>query len=145
MVEPIPASKSETHKSVPVIRVLVVDDSLAVRQYMKTKLASLSSDFDLDVDLADSGEDALQKVAVTAYDLVFLDVVMPGMSGHDVCRRIKQIRKTRVAMLSSLKSQQDHESGHIAGCDNYLTKPPEDADLQAVLRIVSLRKTIGLG
>lgn len=132
--------------STPLLRILVVDDSLAVRQYMKTKLASLSVDYDLDVDLAASGEEAIEKVSDADFDLVFLDVVMPGLGGHETCRRIKQIRKkTRVAMLSSLKSVGDHENGHLSGCDNYLTKPPEYPDIQAVLRIVALRKSIGLG
>lgn len=125
------------------IRILVVDDSAAVRQYLAVKLEQLADDsFHVDIDMASSGEEAVEHVLETPYDLVFLDVVMPGMGGHEACRRIKGIRKTRVAMLSSLKSQTDHQEGHIAGCDNYLTKPPRDADLQAVLRIVYLRKSI---
>jgi len=125
------------------MRVLVVDDSLAVRQYMSTKLRQLAGDsFDIEIEQAASGEEAVSKVEAAPYDLVFLDVVMPGMGGHEACRRIKAIRKTRVAMLSSLKSQGDHKEGHIAGCDNYLTRPPQDGDLQAVLRIMYLRKSI---
>lgn len=126
------------------LNILVVDDSSSVRQYMKAKLEALSCDFQVDVDLADCGEAAVRCVEEKIYDIVFLDVVMPGMGGHEACKRIKQIRKTRVAMLSSLKSQADHQAGHVAGCDNYLTKPPQDSDLQAVLRIVSLRKAIAL-
>lgn len=125
------------------MHILVVDDSAAVRQYMSSKLAQLAGEsFHVDIDMASSGEEAVQKVTEASYDLVFLDVVMPGMGGHETCRRIKAIRKTRVAILSSLKSQADHQDGHIAGCDNYLTKPPRDEDLQAVLRIVYLRKSI---
>ncbi len=127
-----------------VLRILVVDDSSSVRQYMKAKLESLSCDFPLVIDSASSGEEAVDMVEQQSYDLVFMDVVMPGIGGHEACKRIKQIRRTRVAMLSSLKSQADHQAGHVAGCDNYLTKPPQDADLQAVLRIVSLRKVVAL-
>ncbi|MDP2227967.1 MAG: response regulator [Moraxellaceae bacterium] len=126
-----------------VMRVLVVDDSAAVRQYMLAKLRQLAGDsFIVEAEQAASGEEALALVEQRPYDLVFLDVVMPGMGGHEACRRIKAVRKTRVAMLSSLKSQADHQQGHIAGCDNYLTKPPRDEDLQAVLRIMYLRKSI---
>lgn len=125
------------------LRILVADDSAAVRQYMKAKLAELAGNsFDVIVDEAASGDEAVACVEKTPYDLVFLDVVMPGMSGHEACRRIKSIRKTRIAMLSSLKSGADHHQGRIAGCDNYLTKPPQDADMGAVLRIVYLRKSI---
>lgn len=126
------------------LQILVVDDSTPVRQYMKAKLEALAGDFEVQVELAESGAEAIARVEQKNYDLVFLDVVMPGMDGHEVCRRIKKIRKTRVAMLSSLKSQADHQAGHMAGCDNYLTKPPQDSDLQAVLRIVALRKAIAL-
>lgn len=125
------------------LRILVTDDSAAVRQYMKAKLIQLAGGaFDVEVDEAASGEEAVSCVEKHPYDLVFLDVVMPGMGGHEACRRIKSIRKTRVAMLSSLKSGADHHLGRTAGCDNYLTKPPQDADMGAVLRIVYLRKSI---
>lgn len=125
------------------VNVLVVDDSAAVRQYMRVKLAELAGNsFRIEIDEAASGEEAVARVEKKSYDLVFLDVVMPGIGGHEACRRIKTIRKTRVAMLSSLKSGSDHHQGHIAGCDNYLTKPPQDVDVQAVLRIVYLRKSI---
>lgn len=135
---PVTASARKT-----TVNVLVVDDSAAVRQYMSAKLRQLAGDsFVVDIDEASSGEAAIACVEKRPYDLVFLDVVMPGMGGHEACRRIKAIRKTRVAMLSSLKSGEDHHLGHIAGCDNYLTKPPQDIDVQSVLRIVYLRKSI---
>lgn len=125
------------------LQILVVDDSAAVRQYMSAKLKQLAGDsFRIAIDEAASGEEAVECVKRKAYDLVFLDVVMPGMGGHEACRQIKAIRKTRVAMLSSLKSGADHHEGHLAGCDNYLTKPPQDVDVQSVLRIVYLRKSI---
>lgn len=139
--EPAAAATAQERKIQ--LDVLVVDDSAAVRQYMKAKLTELAGDsFRIAIDEAGTGEQAVACVEHKAYDLVFLDVVMPGMGGHEACRLIKSIRKTRVAMLSSLKSGNDHHLGHIAGCDNYLTKPPQDVDVQAVLRIVYLRKSI---
>lgn len=137
-------SSVATRRMNAVLQVLVVDDSHSVRQYLKAKLESLSCEFPIQVDLADCGEEAVSRVEEKIYDVVFMDVVMPGIGGHEACRQIKQIRKTRVAMLSSLKSHADHQAGHVAGCDNYLTKPPQDSDLQAVIRIVSLRKAIAL-
>lgn len=137
------ASAPSTHSHKVQLQLLVVDDSAAVRQYMMAKLAQLAGNsFQVLIDEAASGEEAVACVERKHYDLVFLDVVMPGMGGHEACRQIKAIRKTRVAMLSSLKSGADHHEGHIAGCDNYLTKPPQDVDVQAVLRIVYLRKSI---
>lgn len=135
--------KHPAHEHRVCLRILVTDDSAAVRQFMKAKLVQLAGNaFDVEIDEASSGEEAVACVEKNPYDLVFLDVVMPGMGGHEACRRIKSIRKTRVAMLSSLKSGADHHLGRMAGCDNYLTKPPQDTDMGAVLRIVYLRKSI---
>lgn len=137
------SSSAITRERGVLLQLLVVDDSAAVRQYMSAKLRQLAgTSFQVLIDEAASGEEAVECVKRKTYDLVFLDVVMPGMGGHEACRQIKAIRKTRVAMLSSLKSGADHHEGHLAGCDNYLTKPPQDVDVQSVLRIVYLRKSI---
>lgn len=123
------------------LRVLLVDDSLAVRQLVGTRLRGLAnSSLHLDVELAESGEQALALAANNAYDVVFLDVQMPGLDGYETCRRLKQIRPTRVAMLSAMASPVDHAAGREAGCDNYLVKPPHDTDLRSVLRLALLRK-----
>ena len=121
-------------------QVYLVDDDEAIRGLAQQALMK----FGYKVVTASTGEEALDLYSekVDQIDLVVMDLGMPGMGGHEACRRIKAIRKTRVAMLSSLKSQGDHKEGHIAGCDNYLTKPPQDGDLQAVLRIMYLRKSI---
>lgn len=142
MSTPLPEAGVARERSIT-LHLLVVDDSAAVRQYMSAKLRQLAGNsFQVSIDEAASGEEALECVKRKSYDLVFLDVVMPGMGGHEACRQIKAIRKTRIAMLSSLKSGSDHHEGHLAGCDNYLTKPPQDVDVQSVLRIVYLRKSI---
>ena len=121
--------------------VLVVDDSSSIRELVSLKLRELASDsLHLVIDLAESGEDAVAMAGHNVYDLVFMDVQMPGIGGLEACRRIKDIRPTRVAMLSAMTSGSDHELGHSAGCDNYLTKPPHDSDLRVILRLVSLKK-----
>lgn len=123
------------------LRVLVVDDSEAIRRLLKSKIETLSQgSYAVEVETAATGEEAVQKCERAAFDLVFLDVVMPGMGGLEACRQIKSLAKARVAMLSSLKTPADHAAARAMGCDNYLSKPPQDFDLQAVLRIVSLRK-----
>lgn len=124
------------------MRVLVVDDSLPARQYMRLKLEQIASDagIALHVDTVDSGEKALEIVHLHAYDLAFLDVVMPGLDGYEVCRRMKEVAPIRVAMLTGRAAPVDFTRGRSAGCDNYLPKPANDADLRTILRLTVLKK-----
>jgi len=124
------------------LRVLVVDDSFPARQFMKFKLEELAaaSRLNLHIDLADSGEKALESARDNVYDLVFLDVVMPGMDGYEACRQLKAMRPLRVAMLTGRATPVDFTQGRAAGCDNYLPKPPNDIDLRTVLRLTALKK-----
>jgi CheY-like chemotaxis protein len=131
-VQPAPAD---------VLSILVVDDSNLIRNLLAAQLREIAVDtYQMDVDQAMSGEEALLRVREKAYDLIFLDVEMPGMGGLEACRQLKSLCPARIAMLSGMKSAEAHEAGRSAGCDNYLTKPPHDADLRSVLRLVSLRK-----
>jgi CheY-like chemotaxis protein len=123
------------------LRILVVDDSDAARKFMAMKLEALArGSHSVVIDLAASGEEAVASCRETRYDLVFLDMIMPGIGGLEACRRIKAAQRIRVAMLSSLKTADDYLKARSAGCDNYLAKPPQDGDILALLRIVSLRK-----
>lgn len=122
---------SET--TIAVGRALVVDDSPTVRKQIEIglKLMRVSADF------AETGEQALALVGANAYDIVFLDVVLPGIDGYQVCRAIKKdkLRKhTPVVMLTGKSSTFDRVKGSLAGCDTYLTKPVENAVFQNVLR-----------
>jgi CheY-like chemotaxis protein len=124
-----------------ILHILVVDDSSAIRELLAAKLRDLAVDsFRVDIDLAESGEEAVARARQKAYDLIFLDVEMPGMGGLEACRHLKAQGQARIAMLSGMKSAEAHDAGRAAGCDNYLTKPPHDADIRSILRLVSLRK-----
>lgn len=101
---------------------LIVDDSLAVRTQIETVLARIG----IKSQLADGADAALQKVEQHNFDLIFLDVVMPGVDGYELCRRIKQnayTRKIPILMLTSRSSPFDRARGALAGCDAYLVKP----------------------
>lgn len=123
------------------LRILIVDDSFPARQFIQFKLEELAdTSMAISIHSADSGEMALQEVQSTPFDIVFLDVVMPGMDGYEACRKIKEIRPTRVALLTGRNASVDFARGREVGCDNYLTKPPNDADLSSILRMVALKK-----
>lgn len=113
--------------------VLVVDDSLAVRKFMETRLAP----FGFNVDYADSGERAIGLTGEKHYTCVFLDVILPGVDGYQVCKVIKskksEVKRTAVVMLTSRSSPFDKIRGTMAGCDAYLTKPVDEEKLLAVI------------
>lgn len=103
-------------------RALVVDDSLAVRKQMQIEFELLNDDLDVVPD----AESALEALRQRKYDIVFLDVVMPGMDGYTACKHIKKTalnRSTPVVMLTSRSSSFDKFKGTLAGCSAYLIKP----------------------
>lgn len=113
--------------------ILVVDDSLPVRTYMQQKLATLSPVL-THVDFAESGDEAIALLREgKSYDLVFMDVMMPGTDGYKTCKWIKTNKPTHVVMLTSRSSPFDKVRGAMSGCDTYLVKPPQDSDLENVL------------
>ncbi len=127
------AEAEETH----VLNVLVVDDSLPVRTFMKQKLHELFR-LRIGVDVAESGEDALLLCARHHYPLVFMDVMMEGMDGYQACRQIKKLSGSHVIMLTSKTSAYNRVKARIAGCDGYITKPPQDTELRdAVTRFLA--------
>lgn len=125
--------------------VLVVDDNATVRMFMQAKLAP----FKFEIDFAETGEEAVGLTGTREYACVFLDVVMPGIDGYQVCKLIKAnkqaIKKTAVVMLTSRSSPFDKLRGSLAGCDEYLTKPlDEDRLLEVIAKFLpSSRKRSG--
>ncbi len=112
--------------------VLVVDDSLPIRKALDMKLRLM----DYDVHHASSGRQALYSIQKTHFDFIFLDVVMPGIDGYEVCRLIKRNKSTKnipVVMLTSRSSPFDKVKGRLAGCDSYLTKPVEHEKFEKVV------------
>jgi two-component system cell cycle response regulator len=104
------------------VRALVVDDSLPVRRQVAQALEKSG----IEADLADNGQSALDLLKANPYDIVFLDVVMPGLDGYEVCKQIKRDKNKKnipVVMLTGKSSPFDKVKGRLSGCDSYLTKP----------------------
>jgi two-component system cell cycle response regulator len=128
-------------KPPPTDTVLVVDDSATVRAFMRAKLAP----FHFDVDYAENGETAIDMAQAKTYTCIFLDIMMPGIDGYQVCKSIKgsaRTKDTAVVMLSGKSSTFDKIRGSWAGCDAYLAKPVgEDELLTTIARFLpSARK-----
>ena len=97
------------------------------------------------VDVVLDGDDALQHLAVTRYDVVILDRDLPSVHGDDVCRRlVAQRSSTRVLMLTAASTVKDRVSGLTLGADDYLPKPFDFAELVARVRALGRRATAPL-
>lgn len=112
-------------------RILVVDDSESVRKMMELRLVQKG----YSVDFAVTGEEALTKAREQSYDLIFLDVMLPGINGYDVSRHLKRDIHVQapVVMLTGKTSRMDKLRGTLASADAYLTKPLSIEGLNATL------------
>jgi sigma-B regulation protein RsbU (phosphoserine phosphatase) len=113
-------------------RVLLVDDA---KTNLDILVEGLKSEYKLS--LALNGEVALQIAVRTPPDLVLLDIVMPGLDGYEVCRRLRQMPETAevpIMFLSSLEEVQNKTRGFEVGANDYLTKPFEMLEVKARVR-----------
>jgi sigma-B regulation protein RsbU (phosphoserine phosphatase) len=113
-------------------RILIVDDAEA---NVDVLVSTLGDEYQLSV--AIDGEGALRTVEKTKPDLVLLDIMMPGMDGYEVCRRLRASEATReipIMFLSSLEDAKDKARGFELGANDYVTKPFEPLEVQARVR-----------
>lgn len=116
-------------------RILIVEDEQAIR----TGLCDVFVYHGFSVESATEGPEGLQKALTGAYDMILLDVMLPGMNGFDICNRIReQDRDQPIIMLTAKTSDEDIVQGLSLGADDYVAKPFSVAQLvlrvQAVLR-----------
>jgi len=112
---------------------MVVDDSRPVRKQLEIELKMLGAK----VELAENGEQALALSRERCYDIIFLDVIMPGIDGYKVCKVLKkdvQSKDTPVIMLTGKTSPFDKVRGTLSGCDAYITKPLQHEEFQNIAR-----------
>ncbi|MGW5645414.1 response regulator transcription factor [Saccharopolyspora sp. NPDC003752] len=113
-------------------RVLVVDDDHAVRDVLRRYLERSG----YEVGLAEDGETALRLFAEREPDLVVLDLMLPGIGGLEVCRRVRERGQVPVVMLTALGEESDRVLGLELGADDYVVKPFSPREL--VLRVGSV-------
>ncbi|MEQ6899527.1 response regulator transcription factor [Nocardioides sp. YIM 152588] len=118
--------------------VLVVDDDPTVREVVATYLRANQHE----VAEAADGEEAIVAMARRPADLVVLDLMLPGIDGLEVCRRIRSTREVPIIMLTALGGEVDRVTGLELGADDYVSKPFSPREL--ALRVESvLRRTSG--
>src|SRR5215510_1540956 len=121
------------------MRILVVEDERRVASFISRALRENS----YAVDVAESGERALEMVMATSYDSVLLDVRLPGLSGIQVCREIREAKvDVPILMLTARSLVEQRVEGLDAGADDYLTKPFAVAELLARVRALIRRRLV---
>lgn len=109
-------------------RILIADDNDANRELLEAYLVNMECEIETSVD----GEDTLNKVASFQPDLVLLDVMMPKLSGFEVCKQLKDDPKTSrvmILMVTALNELGDIERAVAAGTDDFLSKPVNKIEL----------------
>ncbi len=109
-------------------KILIADDNLVNVELLDAYL----SEFEYEIETAHDGAETLEKVASFGPDLILLDIMMPKLSGFEVCEKLKQDEKTKgimVLMVTALSELGDIERAVNAGCDDYLSKPVNKFEL----------------
>jgi len=120
-------------------KILIADDNATNVELLEVYLA----DMDCQIAVAVDGRDTLEKVAQFQPDLILLDVMMPKISGFEVCKKLKSDPATKnimILMVTALNEPGDIERGVLAGCDDFLSKPINKLELlKRVENLLKLR------
>ncbi|MBM7564448.1 response regulator transcription factor [Paenibacillus sacheonensis] len=100
-------------------RILVVDDEERIRRLLKMYLEKEG----YIIEEAEDGESALRMATIGEFDLILLDVMLPGMDGIEVCTRLRQVKATPVIMLTAKGEEMNRVQGFEVGADDYVVKP----------------------
>ena len=117
-------------------RILVIDDDGAITTALRRALAFEG----YTVDIASDGEEGLRRARDAAPDLIVLDVLMPGIDGFEVCRRLRSADDTPILMLTARDDVADRVRGLDSGADDYLVKPFAPDELLARVRALLRRR-----
>jgi two-component system response regulator RegX3 len=121
-------------------RILLVDDEEAIRDAVGYALRGEG----FAVEEAADGEAALQRAAAGGFDLVILDVMLPGLSGFESCRRIRADSDVPILILTARASEGDRVLGLESGADDYVAKPFSMAELLSRVRAILRRRHLDL-
>jgi len=113
--------------------ILIADDNQQNRELIDAYLA----DEGYDIQISSDGQETLDRVAESHPDLILLDIMMPKLSGYEVCQQLRQSEETRdilILMVTALNEPGDIEKAVKAGCDDFLTKPVNRLELLTRVR-----------
>ncbi|GLS89360.1 DNA-binding response regulator [Psychromonas marina] len=119
--------------------ILIVEDDQDIAELIKVHMTDLG----MQVTLCDNGEDAIVQALANDFSLLILDITLPGCSGLDVCRKVREVKQAQaILMLTSRTSEIDRVVGLELGADDYMTKPFSVRELQA--RVHALLRRVHL-
>ena len=122
------------------LRILIVEDEAAIR----AGLADVLVYHGFETDMAEDGSKGLERALTGTFDLVLLDVMLPGMNGFEICNRIRERdREQAIIMLTAKTSDEDIIQGLALGADDYVSKPFSVAELVLRIQAVLRRAKIG--
>ena len=120
--------------------ILLIDDDQKHSELLKAYLKQ----FQMDLDCAGDATDGLRKLSRRKYELLLLDVMLPGRDGFDICREVRRTNNIPIVMLTARGDLVDRVSGLELGADDYLGKPFEPRELvarmQSILRRIDLKE-----
>ncbi len=121
---------------IPTSIVLIIDDEPGIREGLEALLAAEN----YQLEMAANGPEGLEKAAQLLPDVVLLDVMMPGMDGYEVCRRLRadpQLAEAPVLMVTALNDREARLEAIRAGADDFISKPYDDVELTARLQSIT--------
>ena len=118
-------------------KVLIIEDEVSIAELEKDYL-ELSG---FDVEIESDGARGLEKALASDFDMYILDLMLPGMDGFEICKRIREVKNTPILMVSAKKDDIDKIRGLGLGADDYITKPFNPPILLARIGVVLKRTT----
>lgn len=118
-------------------KILIIEDERQIARFIELELKHEG----YAVDIAYDGREGLKKIESSHYDLVLLDIMLPGLNGMEVCRRVRQFSNVPIIMLTARDDTTDKVMGLDMGADDYMTKPFAIEELLARIRVIR-RKSV---
>ncbi|QJC52342.1 response regulator transcription factor [Paenibacillus albicereus] len=125
-----------SYLSEPARRILIVDDELPMQDLLQVYLHSEG----FQTRTASNGLEALEKIKEDEFDLILLDLMLPGMDGFDICKAVREISTVPIIMLTAREGTVDKVVGLKMGADDYITKPFEAREMLARMEAIFRRQ-----
>ena len=119
------------------IRIFIVEDERRIARFLQIELEHEGFETDIEED----GNRAFERLMQESYDLILLDVMLPGMDGLTICKRVREVSDVPIIMLTAKDEIEDKVSGLDCGADDYMTKPFAMQELLARIRNAMRRRT----
>ena len=119
-------------------KILLVEDNVQIQEFV-VDYFNTKSKGEMEIVIANTGDEALDKIYETEFDLVLLDIMLPGVDGFTICREIRQKSIVPIIFITARVSEEDVLYGYDLGCDDYVTKPFSVTELYAKVQALLKR------